>query len=101
MQAATGAEAREILETDQAFDLVLCDMMMPDMSGVDLHEWLADRHPRSGQAGRVHHRRRLHPTAREYLSKVEQHPMEKPFDVANFKKIVGDRIHMAKGTSPE
>jgi circadian clock protein KaiC len=41
------------------------------------------------------------PRARDYLSKVDNIRLEKPFDVTNFRKIVGDRIHMAKGTRPE
>lgn len=35
VQAATGVDARELLERDQDFDLILCDMMMPDVSGMD------------------------------------------------------------------
>jgi hypothetical protein len=31
---------------------------------------------------------------------VDNIRLEKPFDVTNFRKIVGDRIHMAKGTRP-
>jgi len=45
VEAASGERAKETLEADQAFDLILCDMMMPAMSGVDLHEWLEASHP--------------------------------------------------------
>lgn len=41
--ATSGIEAREILTRDTDFDLILCDMMMPEMSGMDLHEWLRQR----------------------------------------------------------
>ena len=38
--AASGVEAKAIIEQDETFCLVLCDMMMSDMSGAALHEWL-------------------------------------------------------------
>ena len=38
--AATGAEAQQILETDGAWDVVLCDLLMPEVTGMDLFEWL-------------------------------------------------------------
>jgi hypothetical protein len=38
------------------------------------------------------------PRAREYLSKVDNIRLEKPFDVAYLKKIVSDHVARAKGT---
>lgn len=43
--AASGYAARELLEEDRRFDAILCDMMMPEVSGIDLYEWLLDRAP--------------------------------------------------------
>ena len=101
VQAATGAEAMAILENDQAFDLILCDMMMPHISGMDLHEWLRGRQPRlAGQlifiTGGV-----FTPRARDYLSGIDNLRLEKPFDVAEFKMLVAERVNMAKGPRPE
>jgi two-component system response regulator PilR (NtrC family) len=44
--AAAGSvrEAQELLQTDH-FDLVLCDMRLPDGDGLDLLEWLQARKP--------------------------------------------------------
>lgn len=44
-EAASGAEARRILEQDATFDVVLCDLMMPDMNGIDFFEWLSGALP--------------------------------------------------------
>jgi CheY-like chemotaxis protein len=41
--AASGAAALAILERDQNFDVILCDLMMPDMSGIDLYTEIAKR----------------------------------------------------------
>ena len=38
--AHAGEEAIDILVRDTDFDIVLCDVMMPGITGVDLYEWL-------------------------------------------------------------
>jgi CheY-like chemotaxis protein/anti-sigma regulatory factor (Ser/Thr protein kinase) len=92
VQAASGEEAQKVLEADQAFDLILCDMMMPLVSGVDLHEWLLATHPELAKQIVFITGGAFTPKAREHLSKVSNIRIEKPFDVTNFKKIVGELI---------
>jgi len=98
VQAASGEDGRRVLNGDQAFDLILCDMMMGGMSGVDLHEWLLSTHP--ALAGKLVFITggAFTPREREYLNKVSNLRIEKPFDVANFKRIVNERIHLVKAT---
>jgi signal transduction histidine kinase/CheY-like chemotaxis protein len=96
VDAASGAEAKSRLEADQNFDLILCDMMMPDVSGMAFHEWLSKRNERlAGQlvfmTGGV-----FTPKGREYLSKMDNLRIEKPFDRAYLKKLVGDLVRLAK-----
>lgn len=43
-EAKSGREAFQILSRDRAFDVVLCDLMMPDLSGMDLYERLEKEH---------------------------------------------------------
>ena len=43
--ASNGSEALEELEGDDAFDLVFCDLSMPDVSGVDVHRSIRQFHP--------------------------------------------------------
>jgi len=43
--ARSGGEALEMLQDDREFDVVLCDVMMPEMSGIALYEHCKDREP--------------------------------------------------------
>jgi PAS domain S-box-containing protein len=43
--AADAKDALQVLARDEAFDVVLCDLMMPNCDGVALHEALAQRKP--------------------------------------------------------
>jgi len=45
VEATSGSAARKILEQDTSFDVILCDVIMPDLSGVELHDWLQERAP--------------------------------------------------------
>lgn len=42
--AASGTEALDILDADPRFDLILCDLQMPQMSGASLYEAVRERH---------------------------------------------------------
>ena len=100
VEASTGERAREILASDQAFDLIVCDMMMPGVSGMDLHAWLSTQNPRlAGQVVFVTGGA-FTPRAREYLSQVDNIRLEKPFDVAHFKRIVQDRVRISRSPAP-
>jgi two-component system, response regulator PdtaR len=44
-QAGSAEAALEVLSRDREFDLVLCDMMMPQMTGAELFDRLLHEHP--------------------------------------------------------
>jgi CheY-like chemotaxis protein len=44
-QAGSAEAALEVLSNDREFDLVLCDMMMPRMTGAELFDRLSSEHP--------------------------------------------------------
>jgi CheY-like chemotaxis protein len=78
--AASGEQAREIVLRDPDFDVVLCDLMMPGMTGMDWYKWLSS-HDR-GLAARV-----IFVTggavtqkAREFLAHHDHAVVSKPFE---------------------
>jgi PAS domain S-box-containing protein len=84
-------EAREALERlagGDPFDIILCDMMMPEMSGMELHEELS--RVSSQVAGRMVFLTggAFTPRAREFLGRVGNPCMEKPFLPEELRQLV-------------
>lgn len=78
--ACSGREALQILSTD-TFDAVLCDLMMGDMTGMDVYDHVAKTRPGDERrivfmtGGAFTHR------ARDFLDSVSNPRLTKPFDV--------------------
>jgi len=88
----SGKDAQSLLREDQDFDLILCDMMMPKMSGMDLHEWLVTQNKELASRLVFLTGGAFTPKARDYLSKVANTIVEKPFDVEGIRKLVDDLV---------
>lgn len=83
-----GEEAIELLKQDVSFDLVLCDMMMPGTSGMEVHAWLTEHAPALAEkfvfvTGGV-----FTQAASDYLAQAGVPRLSKPFDAAEFRKQV-------------
>ncbi|MFH1807618.1 MAG: PAS domain S-box protein [Pseudomonadota bacterium] len=97
--AASGAEGQAILDKDAAFDVILCDLMMPDMTGMDLHRWLAGHNPALARQVVFVTGGAFTPKASEYLGRVDNLRVEKPFDAANLRRLVGELVRAVRGGS--
>jgi signal transduction histidine kinase/CheY-like chemotaxis protein len=86
--AESGQAAKRVLEADEAFDLILCDLMMPGMSGIDLYEWLQRR--RLGLATRMVFMTGGTCTARAraFFRRVSITTIEKPFGLRELMALV-------------
>ena len=89
-------EGQAILEQDESFDLVLCDMMMLGMSGMDLHQWLAKRNRALARQMVFITGGAFTPKASEYLRRAGNLKLEKPFDIVNLKRLVSELVLAAK-----
>ena len=92
VEACSGKEAREILEEDQAFDLILCDIIMPYLSGVELHKWLLSDHPELAKRVVFITAGSFTTRTKNYLDKVDNILIEKPFNIVAFKNLIGDLL---------
>jgi two-component system, cell cycle sensor histidine kinase and response regulator CckA len=98
--AQSGAEALEILQAEAAtppnYDVVLCDLMMPGMTGMELFEVLRREHPSLARrvvfmTGGVSMTR-----VSEFLESVPNPKFEKPFDVAELRRILNRFVASAR-----
>lgn len=82
------ADALRRLAAGEHFDRILCDVMMPEMSGMDLHDALAQADP--SQLRRVIFMTggAFSSRAAEFLASVPNPTVEKPFDPATLRAAV-------------
>jgi len=85
--APTAEEGLRLLEAG-GWDAILCDLMLPGLSGMALHARLAETRP--DDAGRMVFLSggASHDGAREFLERVPNQRLEKPFDPARLRQVV-------------
>lgn len=86
--ATSGREALDILLRDPTFDVILCDVLMPGMTGMDLHRELAHKAPGYEQRLVFMTGGAFTARAAAFLEQVAQPQLEKPFDIAQVRKVV-------------
>ena len=93
--AASGEEALEHLDGEKPFDLILCDLMMPVVSGMELYERLREQAP--GQediivflTGGV-----FTADARDFVARISNPVIEKPFDFQRLRSVIDDMLGVA------
>jgi two-component system, cell cycle sensor histidine kinase and response regulator CckA len=85
----SGREALSRLETDTAFDLVLCDLMMPDVNGAAVYASVQRDHPALAERFVFMTGGAFTARAREFLSQHAGAQLEKPFNIADIEKLLG------------
>ena len=88
----TALRALERFRSGQRFDLVLCDLMMPVLSGMDFFAELERLD--AEQARRVVFLTggAFTPRAREFLDRTPNPCLEKPFELEEFRRLVGELL---------
>jgi CheY-like chemotaxis protein len=90
--ASSGEEALAHLTTQEPFDLILCDLMMPGVSGIDIYQHLRGRHPGREQqlvflTGGI-----FTDEAQEFVAKISNSVVQKPFNFQQLRSIVSEKI---------
>jgi nitrogen-specific signal transduction histidine kinase len=91
----TTTSAREALERitlGERYDVILCDLVMPHVTGMDLYTLLRDLDREQARSVIFLTSGTFTPRARAFLEEVDNPVVEKPFDQVKLRKIVNDRI---------
>ena len=88
--ASSGFEALTILERGEEFDAMLCDLMMPQMGGIDLHEQVATRWPELARHTGLLTGGAFSERAQRFVETSGLRCLEKPCTVAELQALVDD-----------
>ena len=87
-----GQAALDKLAAGERFDLVLCDLMMPDLTGMDVFEAIERDHPALAARIIFVTGGAVTPKAREFLERPETRRVDKPFSGPALKQLVRDEL---------
>ena len=90
--AVAGAKEALARIGKESFDVVLCDLMMPEMTGMDLHAVLVAAAPAEAEKMIFLTGGAFTPRAQTFLDDVPNLRIEKPFDVKQLRTIICDRV---------
>jgi two-component system cell cycle sensor histidine kinase/response regulator CckA len=86
--ASGGGDALALLSADPSFDVVVCDVMMPDVSGMDVYRELSRRTPDLTSKLVFMTGGAFTPLARELVATTPQPCIEKPFEADVLRRAV-------------
>jgi CheY-like chemotaxis protein len=87
----TGTEALTMLmrePDDKRYDLILCDLHMPEISGMDLHEKLVQLRPNMAERIVFMTGGAFTERSREFVSRVKNPCIDKPIDMRQLRQLV-------------
>ncbi len=77
---------------DDCFDVILCDLHMPGMNGMDLYEELANRRPALAQRLVFMTGGAFTDRARDFLARTTNTCIEKPLSLADLRSLIADKM---------
>ena len=81
-------EVKDRLQAGERFDAILCDLMMPEMSGVDLHAEVTQFAPAQAAKMIFMTGGAFTDATRAFLDRVPNPRIEKPFDVGQVREAI-------------
>ena len=85
-------EALRRLESGDAFDVVVCDLMMPQLSGSELYRRAIDRRPELASRFVFITGAGLTPDTRTFIEQTERPLLHKPFDLRELRELIGHYV---------
>jgi PAS domain S-box-containing protein len=92
MVAFSGVEALEVLDSGQTFDIVFCDLMMAQLSGMEVYDTVKRRYPAILDRFVFMTGGAFTQQAKDFLSGVPNPVIEKPFDIRALRALVNRRV---------
>jgi signal transduction histidine kinase len=83
-----GADALRRLEADPRYDVILCDVMMPDLDGPALHERVSARWPELARRMVFMSGGAFTERSRSFLARTSNPSVSKPVDVALLESLI-------------
>ncbi|TAK31769.1 MAG: PAS domain S-box protein [Myxococcaceae bacterium] len=93
---ASVAEARERITESADWEIILCDLMMPEVTGMDLYDWVEQEHRALASRMVFMTGGAFTARARELLDRLPDRWIEKPFDFEQLLSLL-DRLCEAQG----
>ncbi len=90
--AFSAREALRLLDRDREFDVLLCDLQMPEMSGAELHGVVAARWPDLAERFVFITGGAFSPEARRFLDESHVACINKPFQVEELLGLIEERV---------
>ncbi len=87
-----GQQALEKIRGGERYDLILCDLMMPEITGMDFYAEVAKLSPEQAKATIFLTGGAFTARARSFLDEVKNDRIEKPFDAVSLRAMVNQRI---------
>ena len=84
--------ALERLLAGEYFDVIFCDLMMPNLAGWELHAQLGQQLPEVAERVVFVTGGAFTPRARDYVARVSVRQLEKPFDLSELLSLVSRRL---------
>lgn len=84
--------ALDRLEEGESYDILLSDLLMPGMSGMDLYRELGAHHPEMARRTVFLTGGAFTPAAREFIAREPVEWLEKPFELAHIRALVARKL---------
>jgi signal transduction histidine kinase len=90
--ASSAGAALERVKAGQQFDVIVCDLMMPQMTGMDLHAELSRIAPELAAGVVFVTGGAFTAGTRAFLDAVPNQRIEKPFEAQQLRAVINDRL---------
>lgn len=96
--ADRGVDALRLLE-HQFFDVVFCDLMMPEIDGIDLHAAVSSNNPEQARRFVFMTGGAFTERAQRFLASVDNRTLDKPVDADSIGRALA-RVQRQRGSAP-